>query len=754
MSMSRRNNRSKVYIYVATAAMLLFSLTSGAQRAAYGKMSAWVRQIAVEQQNARQRAGTQDGKQKTTLNDNRSRLCALMKIDGQAEQVLEKHGCRALAKIGNVYVADIPLNRLASLSADSRVLRIEARQSNRLHMDTTAALIGATNIYSSLHLPQAFTGRGVVVGVQDVGFDLTHPNFYSRDLKEYRIKTFWDMLSTDTIGSNTYVGRTYNGKEEILKYGHSRDNLLISHGTHTAGTAGGSGYNTDFRGVAWESDICLVNNAVGTDLVLIDSADVYKYTYATDVLGFKYMFDYADRMGKPCVVSFSEGSHQDLRGDDILFYEALEALSGPGHVIVASAGNEGTQTSMVPKPAGMEKAGTYIISEGKRVGVTAESTDDMYINTLLLRETGKIDTIRISTRDVFAAEDSVYADSITTADGKYIVEIHGFNSCYDKDMKAYDIIVRAPKNIGREPYVYMECEGMDVDATMYISSGYFYNYMCSRKTGNAVNGHNIHSPGSAPSVICVGATAYRERDTNYKGEMQVSNAVRPGMRAHYSSMGPTLDGRIKPDVVAPGTNIISSYSSYYIEANPEAEDLNADVSRFGFNGRMYSWNANTGTSMATPIVAGTIALWLQARPDMTGEDVMDVLRHTCDQPDPHLDYPNNEYGYGAINAYTGLLYVLGLDTTLGLDKMSTEQPQKARFALNGKKLEIVFDNENGMDSNAGTLTIYSLDGKKMISTNIDANHNEVDMSMLKSGVYAVQLQTGDTKTTGSTLIRL
>lgn len=45
---------------------------------------------------------------------------------------------------------------------------------------------------------------------------------------------------------------------------------------------------------------------------------------------------------------------------------------------------------------------------------------------------------------------------------------------------------------------------------------------------------------------------------------------------------------------------------------PEAGDIRSDVAHFAFNGRTYAWNSNTGTSMATPVVAGAIALWLQA----------------------------------------------------------------------------------------------------------------------------------------------
>ena len=101
--------------------------------------------------------------------------------------------------------------------------------------------------------------------------------------------------------------------------------------------------------MAFESDICLVSNAVESDKEFIDSVNYYKYTSATDALGFKYILDYAEREGKPCVVSYSEGAHEDFYGDDQLMYEVLDSLSGPGRIIVASAGNEGHFNSFFQK---------------------------------------------------------------------------------------------------------------------------------------------------------------------------------------------------------------------------------------------------------------------------------------------------------------------------------------------------------------------------------------------------------------------
>ena len=78
-----------------------------------------------------------------------------------------------------------------------------------------------------------------------------------------------------------------------------------------------------------------------------------------------------------------------------------------------------------------------------------------------------------------------------------------------------------------------------------------------------------------------------------------------------------MSGLTKPEVIAPGVNIISSYSSFFLESVEDDWNLGYDIARFRFRGREYSWNAQSGTSMSSPLVGGIIALWLQACPRLT-----------------------------------------------------------------------------------------------------------------------------------------
>lgn len=69
-----------------------------------------------------------------------------------------------------------------------------------------------------------------------------------------------------------------------------------------------------------------------------------------------------------------------------------------------------------------------------------------------------------------------------------------------------------------------------------------------------------------------------------------------------------------------------------------------------YNGTDYYYLAESGTSMASPVVADMVALWLQAKPNLTPEQVLDVISRTSTHPDASMQYPNNTYGHGQIDA--------------------------------------------------------------------------------------------------------
>ncbi|MBR5929691.1 MAG: S8 family serine peptidase [Prevotella sp.] len=716
-------------------------MTVMAQRADYSKMSSMVRRVTMEYKDTRRLALSRGLRTPS--------ICAFVRINQDAEQVLRDNHCLKLAQFGNIYIANIPLSRLASLSMNKNVARIEAGERCTALMDTTHIVNHLDPVYEGYGLPQAYTGKGVIMGVQDIGFDLTHPNFYDVKMENYRIKRFWDQLSPDSIYSDLYVGADYTTQDEILTYAHSRDGLTQGHGTHTLGIAAGSGFDTPFRGVAFESDICLVSNAVEADIEYIDSVDYYKFTSATDALGFKYILDYAEREGKPCVVSYSEGSHQDFYGDDQLYYEVLDSLSGPGRIIVASAGNEGHFNTYFHKSANEESQGTFLNRYDKTFYFRVVADGPIDLRFVSFRSNTRTDTLVVSSQRILEAPDSLLRDTVDILNQKHYFAFGAYPFCYDDSRMVYEVAIKTTERFGYAGYfLSAEIVGEGVEADFYAASGSIQgkpSYNPDLTEGDA--SHCIYSPGSAPSVICAGASAYRTGVNNYKGDHIVSSWGQNGEVARYSSIGPTVDGRIKPDVLANGTNVISSYSSFYREEHPTEDGMDIAYSTYG--DRSYPWRSDLGTSMSTPIVSGIIALWLEACPNLTPDDIKDVFAKTCIHHDPSLEYPNNSYGWGEIDAHRGLLYLLGLD---GIEEITREQPQRVHIAMKSQRIEFTFV-EPLLEPVA--VSVFTTAGTKVMQLSLPqgSTQSTADISSLPTGVYALQLHSRQPGITGSVLIR-
>lgn len=166
---------------------------------------------------------------------------------------------------------------------------------------------------------------------------------------------------------------------------------------------------------------------------------------------------------------------------------------------------------------------------------------------------------------------------------------------------------------GQKSYLYADMNGRTATTTKAAAIAAKKGVVVVNAMGNeaASSWHFLTSPADADSIISVGAV----------------NSL--GQYASFSSVGPTSDGRIKPDVVAHG---VGTYS--------------AVPGKIGYSG------SQQGTSLATPLVAGVAAQVLSARPELTPVQVRDALRNTAS----NAASPNNTIGWGIINAYKAALY--------------------------------------------------------------------------------------------------
>lgn len=635
---------------------MFFVLPTFAQNVDFGKMSSYVRRALIQQIAQRRRVPST--RQQAPL------MSAI--VSTSSRQILEKHGCRILANWGNLYIVTLRTDCLAALSMEPQVQRIEAGEPCVANMDTSRFVTNIDALHSGRIGDTPWTGRGVVMGIMDVGFDLTHPTFFSPDGSEYRIRSFWDQLDFSGQGDNIdsmYIGCEYTTQRTILRKAHSADGLQQFHGTHTSGTAAGSGYNSPYVGAAPEADICLVANAISSDSNLVPDSLWGLYNTASDLLGFKYIFDYADRLHRPCVISFSEGRKQELYGEDVLAFQVLDSMLTPGHILCSSAGNDGINLTYLHKPLGKSNASSMMVLSGtvkQALYNLRGSTNNHYRFQLHFYATpnSKKGMAEYSTEQVLAQPDSMLIDTVSVGVKQYMVCLASYPSCYNSERIATELYVLDVTQTSGPNYrigLTLLDEEVETEAVTYI--GFFENSSSYPDFCDAERTHSINFPSCSPNIICVGSTAYRTGVNNYAGNYVSINFGSDGMRATNTSVGPSLASLIKPDVLAPGQNIIASYSSYYSEANPASDKLEWDVERFQFQGREYSWSAQSGTSMSSPIVGGIIACWMQAFPRLSYQDAMEAIAATSRHPDPDLSYPNNYYGYGEIDAEAGLQYL-------------------------------------------------------------------------------------------------
>lgn len=662
-----------------------------------------------------------------------------------ASAFFDRHGCRFIDRVGRIYIVDIPLDGVMVLAQNDTIERIEAERMPRLAMDVTPQQVNATGIYTGDNLPQAYTGAGVVAGVFDSYYDFTHPAFLDAN-GDLRVQYYYDFHWENADGT---LGHALETAAEIAALQHSQNTRNGIHGTHVMGVMAGSPVNGQLQGMAPEADLYAVDFNSDRE----EFEGVNGPTSATAVLGFKYIFDKAEEANEPCVINFSSCETVTLTSQRVLEGEALQALVGPGRIIVSACGNDGTRACYLEKGPSDYQAGTGIkngIAGGGLIDMDLVTASNQLVRFdflgMQLTGGGIEGTIMFNTDSISQVGSAIFTTTVSMGQVQLTVEVSPYQ---DPRGTVYHIQ-------GTLPHItYLVLCGATVlltgngPAWLYSDIGFnsFTNITSVPQYSFAQPGHSVSWPANLPNIIGVGATGYKNTFTNIVGQTNTDMLDfapdQPGYIAKFSSCGPTFDERVKPDVVAPGLNINAAYNSFYADYDYIAKNLTSTVQ---YNGKTYHYLAESGTSMASPVVAGIIALWLQAKPDLTPAEALEVIRETSTHPDNTLTYPNNTYGYGQIDAYQGLLYVLNVLTNI--PDLSPNQPQGVKFRVENHVLYVDFGDAHPKRK---TINIYSLDGRLLLTR---SGRDHINLSGLKDGVYAVQIITDQRETTGSTLIRL
>lgn len=734
---------------ILTLTALALALTAGAQD--YSKMS---RQLA---RLARQASVKNTGGDVKSFTGNNERTLIFVK----GEEAAVEDCC--ISHRGDIHIVNIPVSRLAALSEDSRIQRMEANYTlPKASLDKTAETVGAGKVWSGAGLPQAFDGTGVIIGNIDTGHDYAHPTFRSTKDGRQRIVMVYDPLDIPAgqkpdDSSKFPIGTLYTDTAAINAKMHSADYNTNNHGTHTASIASGSGWGSPYRGIAPESDIYMATGIVGNNANMLP-AGYSRYTgTAFMALQAENIMRYAEEQNKPCVINYSIGFNEGITKDNTLLDEYLNSITGPGKIMVAAAGNEGADNhGYLPKGTGDTTVGGMLSTHNQTASVSIKTKGTL---TLRIRNRTMPDN---ANQKLEIPLDFTDTGNPTSGSGKLKwdnetvfckstvlngMKVTVYSGLYDGDDSyfAYEIMIEeGTKALESNEYT-IEIEGKDTEAEIYVQRA---ELLPTDENGitlaGAQTGGTINTPASLASTICVGATAWTTSFTNTAGQTLSVSTGKDGERATFSSVGPTMHGLTKPDVMAPGTLVSAADNSFYGQDTSYRETTRTATTTY--DGREYNYIVMSGTSMATPVVAGTIALWLQACPTLTKEDIMDIIAVTSRRHDPSLPYPNNHYGHGEIDAYKGLMKILNITNVEGLSTTHLHNAT-ARPAADGSAIIVTLGGDNAAPI---ACRLYTAAGTLLKTVTIPPHSTTYSIAAEgHKGIIAVQVGN-----MGSTLVRL
>ncbi|MDD2952889.1 MAG: S8 family peptidase [Parabacteroides sp.] len=696
----------------------LVGISGSAQHAPYSKMSPHTRilldQLAKEDTSRSSLRGAVAGEY----------LSAFVKVETEAGWTdVEAMGCQVQTRAGDIATVLIPLSQVEALSKLASVQYISASQPMTLSMDSARYYSNVADAYAGKNLPKPYTGKDVIVGVVDQGLDFTHPNFYDKEGKTYRLKRVWDQ--TSPLSSAVYTTET-----DILEHECSFDSEKNTHGSHVMGIAAGGGYDTPYQGVAYESDIM----AVATTM---QDADI--------VNGVNYLFQESEKAGKPCVVNLSLGSSTGAHDGTGLFDQMLDRLVGPGKIITVAMGNSGGSAEYLELMSPSDTLRTFIGQTRYPFVVVDLWADEPWesfaINVDLydhekkemLGSTGflSVDTVLASIPLAIIGPDSL----------KYTAEISSSLSPFNEKYNVRIVFAYPEKAKGIDFGLQVATKGTPVRA--WANMGIFKDNDMSPLYSAGTGDFSIGTPATAHDVISVGAYSSRLLRVDAQGDSIVFPGSELGKLTPFSSVGPTIDNRIKPDITAPGCFVISSYNSYYLEEEAGEGDRKLQVRYSSFNDSEYPWGYMQGTSMSCPFVTGTIALWLQANPTLSPDDIKEIFSRTAIQDQANETYPNSRWGWGKIDAYKGLLDILGIPTAS--ENIFEEKPEEAVSVYAGTSpgsFHIRWAEIPG----AFSIQVFDAAGRSWYGEKVEAPASmdfPVALGSFQPGIYFIQIKTAE-----------
>lgn len=604
----------------------------------------------------------------------------------------------------------IPVDRLANVSRIPGVQGVELSKLVQLATDSTLSVTHAGQVLQGTEfgLPQAYDGSGVIIGIIDNGFDYQHIAFKSaQDSSRNRIVRVYDPNNTTghpaIVDSEVLSGSVFMGGQidTLTTDDHVNGN---PHGTHVAGIAAGQHIN-GYGGMA-----------PGAELVMCVAPSISYGISEVEIINcMKYIFSYADSVGKPCVINLSVSTfHGPHDGEDQLS-KAIAQSVGPGRIFVIAAGNSarifyfaagyacGEVTDQTPLNVSFEQFNsgydfdfTYwykdlwcstwfraqnaipvvqfhildkqtrrIVWQSEKIKgfkmIDVSEISDYYEPYLSYDTTAYILShllMNVSTRKVQVKSflHNLMCKSYSIVDGiytsRYKIGMSIFSPSATKD---YFVDTWLCTELAffcyDESPVYVEEEAV-IDGDTVSTYTRVNNYYALPNANCTIGTYAV-----SDSVISVGGFVGRDRYFSLNNnKIVVDEYVEVGAPFSFSSYqlagaGPT--GKPLPTVTAPAVNVVSSVSRYsYFDSSSPTVPL---VVRDGDN----LWGAMTGTSMAAPTVAGIIAQWLQINPNLSPGNIKTIIEKTA-KKDSYTSSSPRFGPNGKIDALAGVRYLLNM----------------------------------------------------------------------------------------------
>jgi minor extracellular serine protease Vpr len=558
------------------------------------------------------------------------------------------------------------------------ILRMAGPMSHNMDEARVASRVNAVQGWGPQAVAGGVTGKGVLVGIIDREFDAWHPAF--RDAKgASRFAAIWDQMKTaDGTGP--------------FGYGRLRRSAQLATDT-TFGLVGGNRSGTAVASIAAGSDPSNAFYGVAPEATLLGA--VMDYSLPKVMNAMEWMFHTADSLGMPCVINISFGSMGILTDGSSTLAKYIDSITGPGRIIVQSAGNGGgTKNHIKLALSSGQPVGTWV-----RPKPNSDSVLKFTQQIQFYGDPGKPISFTAKILDTATGTTITTLEAVSTASAPtYKMDTLYWNNPATGTRETLQYqwwIEAAERESGRANFMFILKTakerfrlGISLTGTGTASGWGFGSNLESRNMAGYQNGDDAGTVNTeaGKNSIAVGSYTTKTSFINWMGETWGNRTELRGQIAFNSSRGPMLDGRIKPDICAPGALLITAYSSgmWLGQTSYPAEKEVAIWPKRTSAARLYGMFS--GTSAAAPMVTGAVALMLQKKPKLSQLQARDLLQATAykDQYTGPLTSLHPTWGAGKLDVAAALLK---LESLSGLPDRVAEKNALRGF-WSGNKLVI------------------------------------------------------------------